>query len=58
MLGDNAKSSDELKFILNEKIVARNVFKGSIEEVIDLPEKRYTINKVALEDIRSYKEIL
>ena len=58
VLGDNAKSSDELKFILDEKIVARNVFKGSIEAVIDLPEKRYTINKAALEDIRSYKEIL
>lgn len=58
VLGDNGKSSDELKFILDKKIVARNVFKGNIEDTLDLPEKRYTINKTALEDIRSYKEIL
>lgn len=58
VLGDNAKSSDELKFILDEKVVAKNIFKGNVEDVIDLPEKRYTINKDAFGNINSYKEIL
>lgn len=58
VLGDNAKSNDSLKFILDEKVVAKNIFKGNVEDVIDLPEKRYSINKVAFGDINSYKEIL
>lgn len=58
VLGDNAKSSDDLKFILDEKVVAKSIFKGNVEDVIDLPEKRYTINKDAFGNINSYKEIL
>ena len=58
VLGDNAKSDDNLKFILDEKVVAKNIFKGNAEDVIDLPEKRYLINKVAFSNINSYKEIL
>lgn len=58
VLGDNEKSDDSLKFIRDEKIVAKNIFKGNVEEVIDLPEKRYFINKKAFENINSYKEIL
>lgn len=58
VLGDNAKSDDNRKFILDEKVVAKNIFKGNVEEVIDLPEKRYSINKVAFGNINSYKEIL
>ena len=58
VLGDNAKSDDNLKFILDEKVVAKNIFKGNVEDVIDLPEKRYLINKVAFGNINSYKEIL
>ena len=58
VLGDNAKSDDRLKFILDEKVVAKNIFKGNVEDVIDLPEKRYSINKVAFGNINSYKEIL
>lgn len=58
VLGDNEKSDDSLKFICDEKIVAKNIFKGNVEEVIDLPEKRYFINKKAFENINSYKEIL
>lgn len=58
VLGDNAKSDDSLKFILDEKVVAKNIFKGNVEDVIDLPEKRYSINKVAFSNINSYKEIL
>lgn len=58
VLGDNEKSDDSLKFIRDEKIVAKNIFKGNVEEVIDLPEKRYSINKRAFGNINSYKEIL
>lgn len=58
VLGDNEKSDDSLKFICDEKIVAKNIFKGNVEEVIDLPEKRYSINKRAFGNINSYKEIL
>ena len=58
VLGDNAKSDDSLKFILDEKVVAKNIFKGNAEDVIDLPEKRYSINKAAFGNINSYKEIL
>ena len=58
VLGDNAKSDDSLKVIIDEKVVAKNIFKGNVEDVIDLPEKRYSINKVAFGNINSYKEIL
>ena len=58
VLGDNEKSDDSLKFILDEKVVAKNIFKGDVEEVMDLPEKRYLINKEAFGNINSYKEIL
>ena len=54
-MGDNAKSDDSLKFILDEKVVAKNIFKGNVEDVIDLPEKRYSINKVAFGNINSYR---
>ena len=36
VLGDNAKSDDSLKFIIDEKVVAKNIFKGNVEDVIDL----------------------
>ena len=58
VLGDNAKSDDSLKFIIDEKVVAKNIFKGNVEDVIDLPEKRYSINKVDFGNINSYTEIL
>lgn len=58
VLGDNAKSDDSLKFIIDEKVVAKNIFKGNAEDVIDLPEKKYSINSKAFENINSYKEIL
>ncbi|MFQ9608429.1 MAG: hypothetical protein ACLRZD_00675 [Lachnospira sp.] len=38
--------------------VAKNIFKGNVEDVIDLPEKKYSINSKAFENINSYKEIL
>lgn len=58
VLGDNAKSNPDFKFILDEKIAVRDIFKGSVENVIDLPEKKYSMNKAALKNIESYKEIL
>ncbi|MCI8327322.1 MAG: AAA domain-containing protein [Lachnospiraceae bacterium] len=58
VLGDNDKSSDELKFIVDEKVIVKNIFKGSVEEVMDLPEKRYSMNKAAFQNINSYKEII
>jgi SpoVK/Ycf46/Vps4 family AAA+-type ATPase len=58
VLGDDGKDDPELKFIKDDKIVAKSIFKGSVEDVIDLPEKKYTINKKALSNIQSYIEIL
>ncbi len=58
VLADNAKSDDSLKFVLDKKVIAKNIFKGNVEDVIDLPEKQYSINRKAFENINSYKEIL
>lgn len=56
VLGDNAKKNDEYKFILDSKLVAKDVFEGSVEE-LDLPEKKYIIQESAFEKIQSYKSI-
>jgi ATPase associated with various cellular activities AAA_5 len=58
ILGDNEKSYPSIKFILDEKIKVKSVFKGDATDVIDLPEKKYTINKEAFLNIESYKQIL
>lgn len=58
ILGDNEKSDPSIKFILDEKIKVKSVFKGDATDVIDLPEKKYTINKEAFLNIESYKQIL
>lgn len=58
VLGDDGKENSDLKFIKDEKVVAKNIFKGNVEDIIDLPEKRYSINKEALSNIQSYIEIL
>ena len=58
ILGDNEKSDPSIKFILDEKIKVKSVFKGDATDVIDLPEKKYTINKEAFLSIESYKQIL
>lgn len=59
VLGDNAKTEDDAdtKFIKDVKVVARNIFAGNVEDVIDLPEKRYVINRDAFYNIGSYKMI-
>ncbi len=58
ILGDNEKSDPSIKFILDEKIRVKSVFKGDATDIIDLPEKKYTINKEAFLNIESYKQIL
>ena len=54
VLGDNGKE-DQYKFIRDEAVKVKNVFNGNPD--IDLPEKRYTIQKSALRKIQSYKGI-
>lgn len=58
VLGDNGKSDDAHKFILDTNVKVKDIFKGSVEDVIDLPEKKYTINPKAFFNIDSYKEII
>ena len=57
VLGDNAKMEEDLKFIKDVKVVAKNIFAGIVEDVIDLPEKRYVIYRDAFYNIGSYKMI-
>ncbi|MSA03610.1 AAA domain-containing protein [Lactonifactor sp. BIOML-A3] len=58
VLGDNGKSNDTHKFILDSDVKVKDIFKGSVDDVIDLPEKKYTINPEAFSNIDSYKEII
>ena len=58
VLGDNGKTNEAYKFIKDTDVVVKNIFKGSVDEVIDLPEKKYEINEEALNNIESYKEIM
>lgn len=58
VLGDNGKTNDDLKFIQDEKIKVQNIFKGNIDDVVDLPEKKFKINKIAFSSIESYKQII
>ena len=57
VLGDNAKTDDEFKFIKDEKVSIRQIFKGNADELIDI-EKRYTINDKAFDKIESYQQII
>ena len=58
VLGDNGKSDPSHKFILDEEVKVKSIFKGNAEDVVDLPEKKYTINEKAFEILDSYKEIM
>ena len=58
VLGDNGKTDESHKFIKDVKVVAKNIFKGSVDDVIDLPEKKYEVNDDALMNIQSYIEIM
>lgn len=55
VLGDNQKSADVYKFILDTKVKVREVFNGHPD--IDLPERSYQIQKDAFQKLKSYKEI-
>lgn len=59
VLGDSGKKEEEsgLKFIKDTKVVAKDIFLGNVEDVIDLPERRYSINPEAFLHIDSYKKI-
>ena len=57
VLGDNEKSDDSYKFILDNEVKVKSVFKGNPEEIVDLPEKKYEIQDEAFDDIQSYIEI-
>lgn len=56
VLGDNGKTDDSLKFITDEKVVVRNIFKGRAEDVIDI-DRKYSINNAAFDNLESYKQI-
>ncbi|MCF0259904.1 MAG: AAA family ATPase [Erysipelotrichaceae bacterium] len=58
VLGDNGKKDPKNKFIKDEDVKVKDIFKGSVDDVTDLPEKKYTINKEAFGDLESYKQIL
>ncbi len=55
VLGDNDKSRDAYKFILDKKVNENDIFKKSPQ--LDLHEKTYEIQKKAFDNIRSYIEI-
>lgn len=58
VLGDNGKKDDAHKFVLDSNVKVKDVFKGRVDDVIDLPEKKYSINDKAFDNIESYKEII
>lgn len=58
VLGDNEKTDSSTKFILDEEVKVKNIFKGNADDVVDLPEKKYTINTVAFGNLESYKQII
>ena len=59
VLGDNGKTKDqeELKFIRDIPFRPEELFVGDVEDMIDLPEKTYEINREACCHIESYKAI-
>jgi len=58
VLGDNSKTDSSYKFIKDIKVVQKDIFKGSTEDVVDIPEKKYEVNKEAFTNIESYIEIM
>lgn len=56
VLGDNdGQKEDEFKFILDKKVELKQIFKGNPD--IDLPPKRYSIQRSAFRKLQSYKQI-
>lgn len=58
VLGDNGKTDPSTKFILDEEVKVKNIFKGNADDVVDLPDKKYTINAEAFDYLESYKQII
>lgn len=58
VLGDNGKANDSYKFIKDSTVVVKKIFKGSVDDIVDLPEKKYEINEDALYNLESYKQIV
>lgn len=58
VLGDNYKSDERYKFITDFQLKVEKTFKGNVDDMIDLPEKKYEINDDALMELQSYKEII
>ena len=58
VLGDNGKIDPSTKFILDEEVKIKDIFKGNPDDVMDLPEKKYTINAEAFGNLESYKQIM
>lgn len=58
VFGDNDKSDDNLKFIIDKESNVSNVFKGNEVDIDDLPEKKYKINPIALQNLESYRQII
>lgn len=56
VLGDNCKSKEAYQFIKKVSVDAKKIFK-SYDSEIDLPDFTYEINKVAFNNIESYKGI-
>ena len=54
----NHKVDVSTKFIKDEEVKVAEIFKGDANDIMDLPEKKYTINKKAFLNIESYKQIL
>lgn len=57
VLGDNAKGNPDLKFIRDSKVSLSNIFMGSVEDVVDEREIKYSINEDAFWNIEAYKTI-
>lgn len=58
VLGDNGKTDTLTKFILDEEVKVKSIFKGNADDVVDLPEKKYSINEDAFSNLESYKQII
>lgn len=58
ILGDNAKSDDSYKFIIDEEVFAKDVFKGDVNQITGTTKKRFAINRLAFSNLESYKEIM
>ncbi|MGN0813162.1 MAG: McrB family protein [Candidatus Coproplasma sp.] len=59
VLADNAKSSDDFKFICETKVSIKDAFKGNADEILNIDNEivEYSIQKEAFGKIQSYIEI-